>query len=182
MCVGEESTLKGTQTCNFQIKYIFMTSVRVFFELTSYSKAQFLSYSFTLFATLLHTDEENIQKHNTIVHTSSWLIMKIETNVNELKREWWRFREPSLFDGSPFNPCNLLVRVSTATTLLRFLKVFASWRCVICIISGEQTLEWICPAPNNNCVINRQKPFWTDLQRDETNRRQSWREQRIVIN
>ena len=36
-CVGEESTLKRTQTCIFQIKYIFMTSVRVFFEQTSYS-------------------------------------------------------------------------------------------------------------------------------------------------
>ena len=36
LCVGEKSTLKGTQTCNFQIKYIFMTSVNVFFEQTSY--------------------------------------------------------------------------------------------------------------------------------------------------
>ena len=34
--VGEASTLKGTQACNFQIKYVFMTSVRVFFEQTSY--------------------------------------------------------------------------------------------------------------------------------------------------
>ena len=36
VCVEEESTLKRTQTCNFQIKYIFMTSFRVFFEQTSY--------------------------------------------------------------------------------------------------------------------------------------------------
>ena len=38
-------------------------------------------------------------------------------------------------------------------------------------------LEYIGPAPNNNCVINWQKPFWTDLRRGETNCHQMWREQ-----
>ena len=33
---------------------------------------------------------------------------------------WWRFPEPILFEGSPFNSCNLLVRFSTKTTLLPF--------------------------------------------------------------
>ena len=35
------------------------------------------------------------------------------------KRYCWLFREPIVFDGLSFNPCNLLVRLSTITTLRR---------------------------------------------------------------
>ena len=36
------------------------------------------------------------------------------------------------------------------------------------IFPGEQMLEYIGPVPNNNCVINRQKPFWTVFGRDKS--------------
>ena len=39
-------------------------------------------------------------------------------------------------------------------------------------------LEQIGPILSNNCVINRQNPFWTAFRRDESSCRQMWHQQR----
>ena len=52
------------------------------------------------------------------------------------------------FDGSPFNPCNLLVRFLTKTTLFPFLNMFTNWSCVLYMYSE------LCTCPNLQMWFN----------------------------
>ena len=45
-------------------------------------------------------------------HKFTWGFIGVMKGVNH----WWRFREPILFDGSPFNPYNLLIQFTIKTT------------------------------------------------------------------
>ena len=75
---------------------------------------------------LCRLDENNYYAH--VLNTFYFWIFNFI-----LKWNWWRFRKPILFDGSPFNPCNSLIRFSTKKTLLPFLNIFTNWRCILYI-------------------------------------------------
>ena len=84
MCVGEESNFKGTQTCNFQKKYIFIISVRVFFEQTSYIT------SYKLFALVIAK----------MVNTLIVKLIYFDTEING--------KELTLLTETPFNSLIIL--------------------------------------------------------------------------
>ena len=69
------------------------------------------------------------------------------------------WNQSRLKDGSPFNPRNLLVRLSAITTFPLFLIIFTKWRCVLYVCSELRTCPniqmWFNsePATSERCKV-----------------------------